>query len=229
MRNCLGGFIPTPGNHKMTPLSGLLEHPCALKALWAPLLPHRGIASLSATGTFWGKGGKINRNKAMWKRSSSSGATRSARVEKKIVPDIFQWKTAFPLNKNFNYMLFSTIFRDLKVFHCQETPKCFYFSGSGFLKEKPAQHQHRQQKSLILWRKNCQSITSGCSLETALQMGPRNDFSSCLLALLARKSFVLVKPAEQSPSYFIMRESNGYTVGHWAEDMTWCPMSRPGL
>lgn len=28
------------------------------------------------------------------------------------------------------------IFHDLKSFHCQETPKCFHLSDSGFLMEK---------------------------------------------------------------------------------------------
>lgn len=126
----------------------------------------------------------------------------------------------------FENMLLSMIFHDLKSCHCQESPKCFHFSNSGFLMEKlEKNHQHGQQKSLIP-RGGKIPISSGFSLGTTLQIGPKNNFPSYLLTSVARKTFPLVRAAEQASSYILTKGSNGYTTQHEAGAMTRCPMSR---
>lgn len=84
----------------------------------------------------------------------------------------------------------------------------------GFSWRNLKKHQHRKQKSLIPWGKKTPR-SSGCSLESTLQMGPRKNFPSYLLNSVSSKTFPLFRAAE--PGFLLHPHKREYLLHHLAK------------
>ena len=121
------------------------------------------LSSVLGEGPLRGKQTKPTETKLCKKKGAQAQVwLNSLEWRRKFILMFSNEKQHFHSIKILKSMIFSTIFQDLKSFHCQQVPKCFRFSGRNL------KNISTDSESPSFCREKRLAISSAWNLETAL-------------------------------------------------------------